>query len=85
MIMPDVHIGNNVVIAAGSVVTKDIPDNSVAGGVPARVFGDFDALVEKRKSIKLSFTDDPELLLGTFEESQKNKKAVVQVYAIHLP
>ena len=32
-----VTIGNNVVIGAGAVVSKDIPDNSVAVGVPARV------------------------------------------------
>ncbi|MEE1035324.1 MAG: hypothetical protein U0L06_12240 [Agathobacter sp.] len=32
-----VHIGNNVIIGAGSVVVKDIPDNSVVVGNPARV------------------------------------------------
>ena len=32
-----VNIGNNVIIGAGSVVVKDIPDNSVAVGNPARV------------------------------------------------
>lgn len=36
-ILPGVTIGNNVVIAAGAVVTKDIPDNCLAGGVPAKV------------------------------------------------
>lgn len=36
-VMPGVTIGNNVVIGAGSVVTKDIPDNSVAVGNPCRV------------------------------------------------
>ncbi len=36
-VMPGVTIGNHVVIAAGSIVTKDIPDNVVAGGVPCRV------------------------------------------------
>lgn len=30
-------IGNNVLIGAGAVVTKDIPDNAVAVGVPAKV------------------------------------------------
>ena len=30
-------IGNNVVVAAGAVVTKDVPDNCVVGGVPAKV------------------------------------------------
>ncbi len=36
-IMPGVTIGNNAVIGAGSVVTKDIPDNAIAVGNPARV------------------------------------------------
>lgn len=36
-ILPGVTIGNNVVIAAGAVVTKDVPDNCIIGGVPARV------------------------------------------------
>ena len=37
LILPGVTIGNNVVIGARSVVTRDIPDNSVAVGQPARV------------------------------------------------
>ena len=36
-VMPGVTIGNGCVIAAGSVVTTDIPDNSIAAGVPATV------------------------------------------------
>ena len=36
-IMPGVTIGNNVVIGAGSVVTKDIPDNVIAAGNPCRI------------------------------------------------
>ena len=37
VICPGVHIGNNVVIGAGSVVTKDIPDWSIAAGNPCKV------------------------------------------------
>lgn len=37
MIMPGVHIGKGCVIGAGAVVTKDIPDYSVVGGVPAQI------------------------------------------------
>lgn len=35
-----IRIGDNVIIAANSVVTKDIPDYSFAGGVPAKILGD---------------------------------------------
>ena len=35
-ILPGVTIGNNVVVAAGAVVTKDVPDNCVIGGIPAK-------------------------------------------------
>jgi acetyltransferase-like isoleucine patch superfamily enzyme len=35
--MPGVTIGSNVVIGGGSVVVKDVPDNSVAVGNPCRV------------------------------------------------
>lgn len=36
-ILPGVTIGSNVVVAAGAVVTKDLPSNCIAAGVPARV------------------------------------------------
>ena len=36
-VLSGVTIGNNVIIGAGAVVTKDIPDNSLAVGVPARI------------------------------------------------
>lgn len=36
-ILPGVTIGENSVVAAGAVVSKDVPDNTVVGGVPARV------------------------------------------------
>lgn len=36
-IIGNVHIGNNVIIGAGSVVVKDLPDNCVAAGNPAKV------------------------------------------------
>lgn len=36
-ILPGVTIGNNAIIAANAVVTKDVPANSIAGGVPAQL------------------------------------------------
>jgi len=37
IIMPGVTIGKNVVVGAISFVTKDVPDNAVVAGVPARI------------------------------------------------
>lgn len=37
VVMPGVHIGNGAIIAARSVVTRDVPDYAVAGGNPGRV------------------------------------------------
>ena len=36
--MPGVTIGSNVLVAAGSVVTKTIPNNVVVGGNPVRYY-----------------------------------------------
>ncbi len=36
-VLSGVHIGNNVIVAANAVVTKDIPDGCVVAGVPARI------------------------------------------------
>jgi len=43
-ILPDVTIGKNVVVGAGAVVTKNIFDNSVAVGVPAKVIKSLDSI-----------------------------------------
>ena len=37
VILPGVHIGNHCVVAAGAVVTKDVPPHSLVGGVPAKI------------------------------------------------
>lgn len=37
VILPGVTIGKHVVVAAGAVVTKDVPDNTIVGGVPATI------------------------------------------------
>jgi acetyltransferase-like isoleucine patch superfamily enzyme len=55
IILPGVNIGNRCIIAAGSVVSKSIPDNSVAAGVPARVLKTTDEYLEKAKKNSLHF------------------------------
>jgi maltose O-acetyltransferase len=49
IILPGVKIGENVIIGAGAVVTKDIPDNSVAVGNPASVIGSTSDYIERHK------------------------------------
>ena len=44
----NVKIGSNVIIGACSLVNKDIPDNCVVAGVPARIIKTFDKYLEKR-------------------------------------
>ena len=37
VVLPGVRIGSNVIVAAGAVVDKDVPDNCVVAGVPAKI------------------------------------------------
>lgn len=50
IIMPGVTIGKNCIIGAGAVVTKDIPDNSVVVGIPARVIESIAEYVQKNST-----------------------------------
>lgn len=51
IIMPGVKIGKNCIIGAGSIVSKDIPDNSVAVGIPARIVNTTDGYLKKIKDV----------------------------------
>ena len=48
-ILFNTKIGPNAIVAAGSVVTKDVPEGVIVGGNPAKVIGYVDDLIEKRK------------------------------------
>jgi acetyltransferase-like isoleucine patch superfamily enzyme len=43
VVLPGVTIGENSIVAAGSVVTKDIPDNCVCAGIPAKIVRHLDS------------------------------------------
>lgn len=51
IILPGVIIGDNCIIAAGSVVTKNVPDNTVVGGVPAKYIKSSNEYLEKYREI----------------------------------
>jgi hypothetical protein len=51
ILMPNIHIGANTIISAGSVVVTDIAANTIAMGVPARAMGSVDKFKEKAAEI----------------------------------
>lgn len=68
-ILGNVRIGPNVVIGAGSVITKDIEPNSVVIGNPAKKISTFDEYLEKRKQ-KLEFYSEIQVW-DNFEKQHK--------------
>lgn len=54
MIMPGVQVGDNVVIGAGSVVTKNVPNNVVVAGNPARIVNTYQNYIDKYLRYDLS-------------------------------
>jgi acetyltransferase-like isoleucine patch superfamily enzyme len=73
IILPGVTIGPNSVVGAGAIVTKNVPPNSIAVGVPARVIKtmeDFKPIVDKCLPTKLLRRDEKrEYLLNYFGNS----------------
>ena len=69
-VMPNVKIGPNVIIAAGSIVTKDVLPNTVVAGSPAKVVGKFDEYVEKRRQVKE--LNDDELWKEFYNSREEN-------------
>lgn len=69
LILPGVTIGNRCIIAAGSVVTRNVPDNTVVAGVPARRISSVDEYMEKMKKKSLGLGH-----LGPSEKAVQLKK-----------
>ena len=75
-ILMNVHIGNDVIIGAGSLVNKDIPDGCVVAGVPARVICSTAEYVEKQEILierNSCFLKSDTTYGGQFSEEKKNK------------
>ena len=64
IISKGVTIGNNSIIGAGAVVTKDVPDNSVYAGNPAKLVKKLD---EKEFNTRKDFFKDPKKLAYDFD------------------
>ena len=70
VILPGVTIGDNVIVGAGSIVTKSIPNNSVVAGNPARILNSIIALQTKLESFNLntkglSYLDKKQVILNS--------------------
>lgn len=82
-ILYNTRIGNNVIIGSDSLVTKDIPDNSVYAGVPARRICSFDDYVKKHMDYSEMFRKkyghnringvDDELAAMIYEDFKKER------------
>lgn len=70
IIMPGVKIGNNVIIGSHSVVTKDIPDNIIVAGVPAKKISNTEGFMQKKINSNL--------LVNTKRMSQKQKRNFIK-------
>lgn len=78
IIMPNVTIGDNCIIGAGAIVTKDIPSNTIAVGVPARVIGSIDEyrskVIEKGTHSKRMSKKEKKVFLKNLFESNSDRK-----------
>ena len=76
--MPGVTIGNNVLVAAGSVVTKSVPDRMVVGGNPAKIICSIEDYYERNKNwdlgIKGKSGDEKKLILLELPEDKFIRK-----------
>lgn len=63
IILPDVTIGPNSIVGVHSVVTRDVPPNTVVAGSPARPICTLEEYIEKykRKMVRITATDWPSL------------------------
>ena len=79
IILPGVRIGENSIIGSGSIVTKDIPRNSVVAGNPARVICSVEEYIKKhRENITEDILFDESYTLranisDTMKKEMKNK------------
>lgn len=76
VIMGGVKIGNNVIVATGAIVTKDVPDNSVVAGVPAKVICTLDDFYKKKKASQI---EDAFQLVNIIRQEYKREPTISEM------
>lgn len=76
-IMPGVSIGNNSIIGTGSIVTKDVPENTVYAGNPAKFICTLEDYLEKNRNLMQTnpVYDYSYTLGGNITEEKKRQMA----------
>lgn len=80
ILLPNVVVGKNSVVAAGAVVNKSIPDNEVWGGVPARFIMTVDEYANKNKQ----YYENVRLLNINDKNIKDQRKKLYKNYIEHL-
>lgn len=78
IILPNTHIGSRVIIGAGCVVAKDIPDNSVVVGNPCRIICSCDEYISRQEERKKEqITVDSTLFELVDPKNQEKRNAII--------
>mgnify|MGYP000182735366 CR=1 FL=1 len=83
VIMPGITIGNNVIVGAGAIVTKDVKDNSVVAGNPAKYMCSVEEYCVKCEDREVLY-DVPEKMLKAFNKGDKLTKDILDEFRIHV-
>lgn len=84
IILPNVKLGNRVIVGARTVVSKDMPDNSVVVGNPMRIIGTYDDYIAKhRENMKNGIVYDINPNTLTWEDKERMREEIEGIVYIN--
>jgi maltose O-acetyltransferase len=87
VVLPGVRIGPDSIVGAGSVVVKDIPPRTVAGGNPAKVICGLDEFLAKHNALKeigRAFSEDDYNILRISDERKKEMLEYLEKHVAYM-